>query len=723
MSFHEILFRIYEEMTTLKERAYYKGNIEWDIKKYSAVHVKWKTQELFEENIHKHKTPIFFNEKIPLGQKKNIDTGHLDHRRISYEAEQTLSGVMQLLGENVSIQVGRSNTDPIHKKQWPQCFFGSVKRAPGTKECDIKYIWEVNRHQFLILLAKAYWLTGEEKYAERICEIITDWIDSNPYHGGVNWTSSLELAVRTISWIWSFSFIKDSQKISGNFYRLFIRSLCEQALYIEKHLSVYSSPYNHLIGEVSALQLIGSFLSHLVADGTRWENLGWHLLSEQAEKQFHEDGFTVEQASFYHHFTLGFYLQAILVRMMNNGAINQSVLKRVESALEFSMYITKPDGTLPMIGDIDNARSLQFGMVHSWDFRGFLGLGALLFNRPDFKYQGDGLTNELFWLSSVEMVADYQEMPISPPSELSKPFYKSGYFVFRDSWEEDSNYLSFDCGDIAHGLFETDIPSAAHGHADALSFELSAYGKSFLVDGGFYTYFGELEWHKYFRTEEAHNTVKIGNNRQAEYCGRLKWQRAKRPRLLSWETNDTYDFVAGEICYAPHVSHQRKILYLKKQCWLCCDFISATDQDIASYLHFDPAVELQISQEQQTIVAANDSVHLNIRYFAETRVHADKGGPEPSDGWVGLGYGIKEPAWRVQFDWDRQEGLYIFPMIIVPWTKQNPILLQFEGFSWGTTEEKIFRASFKINNALYSLIIDENKNITLADQYGTIGIF
>ena len=720
MPFSEILFRFQEKIVQFKEKAYFHWNIKRDIAKYTAMHDPLDAMESFREYLHKHTPPLFSGDEICKEQKKQINQDNLNHNSIITEAEEILSGNIHLLGQNISIQVGRSNIDPITEKTWPQCFYASVSSSPTIKDCDIKYIWEANRHQFLIILAKAYWLSRDDKYAKRVCEVITDWIVNNPYHRGVNWTSSLELAMRTLSWIWSFALIKDSKHITEEFYLPFIQSLCEQAKYIENHLSTYSSPYNHLIGEVFALQLIGSFLSKLAEDASRWQKMGWDILSEEIKKQFHEDGLTVEQATFYHHFTMGFYLQAVLLQKMNNKEVSLAVLSHLEKALEFSMYMTKPDGTLPMIGDIDNARSIYLSMTHSWDFRGFLGLGALLCNRPDFKHQDNGLSAEVLWLCSEEMLANYINMEPAQPRNPSKPFYKSGYFIFRDSWDKDSNYLCFDCGEIADGLFETAVASAAHGHADSLSFELSAHGKSFLVDGGFFTYFGELKWHKYFRQEEAHNTVKIGNFRQAKYCGRLKWQYVKKAQLLQWETTDIYDCVAGELRYSPQVCHQRKLIYLKKQFWLCCDFISANNHDIESYLHFDPAVILSINEEKKTLTACNEEIGLTIRYFTNARIQADKGGPQPSDGWIGLGYGIKKPAWRVQFDWERREGPYIFPLVIVPWRKQDHSVIQFGKYEWSSGQKKVFEASFSIDNARYSLIIDDQKNITLSNQHGTV---
>ena len=283
----------------------------------------------------------------------------------------------------------------------------------------------------------------------------------------------------------------------------------------------------------------------------------------------------------------------------------------------------------------------------------------------------------------------------------------------RDTWQYNTNYLCFDCGEIADGLHKTAIPSAAHGHADALSFDLAAFGKSFLIDGGFFTYFGELEWHKYFRREEAHNTVKIKKHRQAEYCGRLTWQCVKRPNLLDWITTKKYDFVAGRIEYSHDVFHERKIIYLKGKFWFVCDFVSAKDSGVESFLHFDPAVELSITEHDNILIANNSDVSVFIKQFRSGQFQVDKGGPNPSEGWVGLGYGIKKPGWRVRFNWgNNQENLKISPMLIIPW-RDKSCSIEMGKSELTLWPQKPFLSSFKIDKTHYSLIVDSERNITL----------
>ena len=67
---------------------------------------------------------------------------------------------------------------------------------------NIKYLWEMSRHQATTLLAAAWWITGEERYAERVALHLQSWWDANPFLQGVHWTSGIEVGLRLLSWSW-----------------------------------------------------------------------------------------------------------------------------------------------------------------------------------------------------------------------------------------------------------------------------------------------------------------------------------------------------------------------------------------------------------------------------------------------------------------------------------------------------------------------------------------
>ena len=658
----------------------------------------------------------FFTELIERPDRRELIDSHIDATVWVEQANKALSGPIPLLGVDTVIPFsGGWHIDPLEGESWPDCFYAHVKKHDYIKNWDIKYIWEVNRHQYLIVLGKAFWLTGDERYAEKIVSAISTWIDENPYNMGVNWTSSLELAVRTISWIWSVYLCMDSVHMTGAFQEKLFTSIVEQARYIETHLSHYSSPFNHLIGEAAALHLIGCMFPE-ANKAKRWERLGWSIMADTVDKQFHEDGMSVEQASFYHHFTLGFYLQAVFLRRHNRKKNPQNVLNRIEKALEFSLHLTMPDGTLPMIGDIDNARSLYFNLNHNWDFRSFLGLGAVLFNRPDFKKQSTGICEEMIWLTSRSDIDAFSSMKEAPPSCMSTSFPRSGYYISRSGWQADANYLCFDCGEIAAGLSEKEIPSAAHGHADALSFSLVANGKPFITDGGFYTYFGDLAWHRYFRHEEAHNTVLLGKHRQATYCGRLTWKRVKNPEMLQWEQTKNYDVVAGKLDYGNGQFHLRQMVSVNGCFWYLRDRVNwdSKTESISSFLHFSPQVGLQVNHEARELIATNEGQGLLIKWFGSATVETKKGGDDAATGWVAYGYGIKHPAWLATFRWESGNPQEVLPTLMVPF-KPGSDVIRFKSeemeLGWPDHDSPI---EFSINGDNYSIAIDSDNKVRLS---------
>lgn len=728
MSPKEIIFRASKGIQVFFEYVEYQINTKFlsKLRFYPTILPK-DINRTFHEDIVKafrHKNrDRFFTEIYDKDNRLHLIREFFDGPHWVSEANRIMNGELDLLGKSIQLPHGKGwQCDPIEKKFWPDDFYAKVKRNEKVKNWDIKYIWEINRHQFLIVLGKAFWLTGDERYADKIFFLIDNWIDHNPCNEGVNWTSSLELAVRSISWIWTFFFCSHSKERSLEFEKAFLTSLFQHAAYIEKHLSYYSSPYNHLIGEAAALHLIGSLLGEMPA-GKRWEELGWSILKSRINDQFHEDGMSVEQATFYHHFTLGFYLQSVVLRLINNKPVSEKVLKRIEKALEFSLHITKPDGTIPMIGDTDNARSLYFNLSHRWDFRGFLSLGAILFDRPDFKERSSGISEELLWLSTEKDLTRFMRMDSASPVPTSSPFFHSGYFISRDNWEEDANYLCFDCGEIAAGLSPNDLPSAAHGHADALSFELAVKGRSFIVDGGFYTYFGGLDWHKYFRHEEAHNTVILENHRQAEYCGRLKWKNVKKAELIQWESRQYHDSVTGKVMFNKSEFHLRQMTCAKNHFWVVRDRVHKIEKNtsIASFLHFAPQVELALNREKCEIFAVNDDLGLLIKYFGHADVALEKGGNKPNSGWVAHGYGIKHPAWVSKFLWKNLDCDNRLDLIFIPCRLDSDLFLSIVSEFMDKQKDE-FEIVFKKDNAACSIkLCDSYTHFNIAQGRFDVG--
>ncbi len=474
-----------------------------------------------------------------------------------------LFGMVARYGENV-----RWQDDPVSGKPWPSEFHTRVRIFDGNNSDhgDVKYVWELNRHQFLPVLGKAYRLTKDEKYAWAGLSLIDSWIDANPFNVGINWTSALEVAVRSLSWCWACALFEGSETLTSARRRRILGSLSQHARYIERHLSFYFSPYNHLIGEATALFVIGSLVPAL-RSAAHWRDRGWAILKAEMPKQYHADGGTVEQATGYHHFTLGFHLHAMLVKRHMEGDSGGRMWTDLEHAIEFSLHMMRPDGSMPMVGDGDEGKAISLVQPDLWDFRVFLALGAVLFGRGDFKKLGGALPADAAWLVGTSGWRRHQALKESLPDGTSRALTASGYYIMRSGWDRQAHYLGFDCGELAAGVSTQDTPSAAHGHADTLSIEVSSFGEPLLVDPGFWTYNGTAEWHRYFRETEAHNTVVVDGRSQAEFRGRLKWSHAPQAEAHEWITLGALDYADGSHSgyqrLSSPVTHRRTVVFLK----------------------------------------------------------------------------------------------------------------------------------------------------------------
>ncbi|MEZ4762958.1 MAG: alginate lyase family protein [Calditrichia bacterium] len=572
--------------------------------------------------------------------------GKLDDVRVA--ADLLLAHNFNLLGLQVQLpEKIQWNVNPQTGNSYPLNHFSQMDTFNTDKFGDVKYVWELNRHQFFIEVAKAYYLTGEEKYAEKIWQWLESWFAQVPHKYGINHTSVLEHAVRIFSWIWSYYFTQNSPVWTPERRAELAKQLLLQGDIIEENLSYFYSPYNHLIGELAALAFLGTVYPNS-PKMQRWRDHYWAEMEAQLPLQFNEDGFTVEQASYYHHFTTGFYLQLALLRKKNNLPVSENVWQWLEKMLEFPMHLTRPDGQLPMLGDIDSARSIYFYRPEpKWDLRPFQAMGAVLFQRSDMKFVAHEPTEELLWLLGENGIADFEKLRTKKPAEHSKFFAPSGYLLMRDGWDKSNNYIMFDCGEIAHGVHKDDTPSAAHGHGDILAFELFANGKPLIVDPGFHTYFGDLAWHRYFRDSLGHNTITVNGCGQAVHEGRIGWSRVSSPKLRHQLITESFDYACAETDRFANLEkdaiHRRHIFFEKGKYAIVFDEVSgnATDElNIVSSLHFHPA-EVQL-KEQILFVDQKPAAIFAMPYAATIAVNS--GGKLPEDGWNAPGYGEKLPA-------------------------------------------------------------------------------
>lgn len=103
-------------------------------------------------------------------------------------------------------------------------------------------------------------------------------------------------------------------------------------------------------------------------------------------------------------------------------------------------------------------------------------------------------------------------------------FQAAGYYGLRSG----GTFLVADCGRIA----PDDLP--AHGHGDALSFELSAGGQRMIVDQGVFEYHAG-DRRERSRSAMSHNTLCLDGADQADFFGSFRCGRRPDVTVLAYE--------------------------------------------------------------------------------------------------------------------------------------------------------------------------------------------
>lgn len=339
-------------------------------------------------------------------------------------------------------------------------------------------------------------------------------------------------------------------------------------------MSTYFSPNTHLTGEALGLFYLGVMLPEFKR-AARWRNVGQSILRAEVKRHVRPDGVYFEQASYYHRYTADFYLHFYLLAQTNKISLDAVVQDKLVALLDHLLHLTRPDGTTPLVGDDDGGRLMPLDERDRNDFRSTLAVGAALFARPDYKYVAGEASEEVLWLLGNQGLRAFEQLAARPPEGDSRAFVNGGYYVMRDGWSPDANYLLIDCG--PHGVF-----NCGHAHADALAFELAARGRTMLVDAGTYTYTASPQMRQYFRSSAAHNTLTVDGVSSSVPGGPFTWQSVANTSVQSWLGREQFDYLEaahdGYRALAAPATHTRSVLFIKGEYWIVRDQVETAGE-------------------------------------------------------------------------------------------------------------------------------------------------
>jgi len=458
---------------------------------------------------------------------------------------------------------------------------------------DVKIPWELSRFQHLSALAIAYKVTGDGKYALEYVSQILDWIATNPPMFGVNWKCTMDVAIRVANWLFWFGCIKDwvdRQGWKDEFYGVFLNSLYDHLRFIPRNLEWSPTlTTNHYLSDIAGLLILSSSTEEVFPGSKRLRRFAIEELRKEMFKQVYPDGTDFEASTCYHRLVLEIFFYPVWWEILHHRQFDgenyqevaeeifgKAFVDKLYKMFDAVLYLLKPNGRMPQIGDNDNGQFVKLYPREVLDMRYLLALGALFFKESRFKvkefFRSGEDTAEIEILYGEKGLEIWNSMGWNELANIeSKAFTDSGWYVMRNHMD----YCIVSCGPNGrNGL-------GGHGHNDKLSFELCVGGIDIIVDPGTYVYTAHPILRNKFRSTSFHNTVFVRNKEQNPLTENL-FRLADTAKALctTWETNEDCDlFIGYHTGFTnPLIKHLRRIEFFKRgRCWQITDMIECLE--------------------------------------------------------------------------------------------------------------------------------------------------
>lgn len=559
------------------------------------------------------------------------------------------------------------------EQKWPQIFSGDLRYKQRDEIGDARTNWELNRHFQFAMLACRYCRTKDRVYLTELSELFFDWNAKNPFLTGISWTSVMEAAIRDINWIYTLGFLSDAARSEEDAKtRQKIDALCgalrigiiNMTEYIAVHYSRYSSANNHVIVEAAAMGLAG-----LVMDCCAWFDTAFYILQYEIERQNYSDGVNKEVSLHYQ----SFFMEAVgllVLHMQINGVRVPQMWRN--TLVKMSRYLADCQGQYGecvVFGDDDGGKILDLQGTAEEDEKG----GAQAPRRSHYVYVLQ-LMSAILPERYAAAVTDGTLLAILP-GELREQMGKKGLYRSAGSvcYErggvsllksaDGSALIGIDHGELGFGSI------AAHGHADALSFQMYLSGSTVFADAGTYLYHIDLKNRNAFRKTENHNTVTVNGADQSEMRGAFLWGKRAETKLLAHnlavgnarggDMARDLETAAGRAAgmlyveaehngYGP-VIHRRRYGYDGSRCLILYDDLLHVRQGVAYEIHFllGPGCRVEETGDGHFLLSCPCGVARRAKIMLQCR---GEGGIRLSveDAWISTAYGVKEPVKKLR---------------------------------------------------------------------------
>jgi heparan-sulfate lyase len=495
----------------------------------------------------------------------------------------------------------------------------------GTRPVpDNEWVWQLNRMGFWESMAKAYWHTGDEKYAKEWCFQLLDWTRKNPRDQEHDYAwRSIEAGIRGHNWIGLYQRFIDSPNFTSEVLVAFLNSLFDHADFL---MTVYRTKSNWGLMEAEGMAFIAITFPEF-KDAENWRTEAFRRLNNEIGLQVYSDGHQRELAMGYHLGCINWFLRTYELSKMNEieNAFPESYLKMIEKMCEVPMKLCHPDGTNAQFGDAWTGTPGQ----HSERFLEW----AEKFKRDDFLYLAtDGKQGK-------------------KPDSTAFALPQSGLYSMKSGWDKNAISLVLKCGPDGGG----------HSQPDNGTFELYAGGRNLMPDAGSFIYSGDPEGRAWFRQTKVHQTLTL-NGENSKYA----------PKLLLWQPGENLDILVVENQSYENLTHRRSVFFVDKEYFVIVDeAIGNATGDVDIHFQLAPGGGVAVFNRDSFSARSNFKEGWNVLVQTTSQPGLEL---HEEEGWVSFLYTKKEPrpAFCYRLKKPAEKEKLHFVTLVIPYEKEVP---------------------------------------------------
>lgn len=474
----------------------------------------------------------------------------------------------------------------------------------------------------IMFLTRAYEINGNEDYLVQAKDILLEWIkykESNPNNNFLWYDHGTALRLENI--IYFVLVTTENTDLIDTTLRMKIDSLIKEHMEFLYDDVNYTENHNHGIFQDRAL-LYGAYFIKDEKFNEYVEKVKSRL-DEQIEFGFNEEMIHIENSPGYQVGVVQIIYQIAEFLEQFNDVYGINLMNKVKQSNEFLTHILKPDAGMAEIGDTN-------GTVE--EKQSNLGYK---FNDEELLYAGT-------WGEKG-----------TKPSEKSKLYPKSGYYIYRSSWEKEK------FKEATWMMFKSGYESRTHKHADDTSFMLYSKGKDIFVDPGWYNYVTGDKYRDYLISAKAHNTVIVDGKSYS-----VTEPNAYKVGIIKGDLeNPNYDYVLGFNKMYKGVQIDRHFYNLKEDAIILYDDIVSEQEHMYSQLfHTSEYIDILEADDNEVLMSIADTdYNVRIRQMTQDtklEVHyGDNNGEEY--GYLSRSLNKIEPIYTLEFKKQGNSTKYI----------------------------------------------------------------